>query len=59
VRSDRAHYVRTAIELARERNRLTAAKRRLAERSAPFFDTRARVRDLEDAYFEMWQQARS
>src|SRR4051812_38261214 len=32
VRSDRADYIRTAIELARERNRLAAAKRGLGER---------------------------
>lgn len=55
VRSDRADYVRTAIELARGRDRLAAAKRELAGRSAPFFDTRNRVRDLEETYLEMWR----
>ncbi len=58
VRSDRADYIRIAIELARERNRLAVAKRGLGERSAPFFDTRARLHDLEDAYLEMWRQSR-
>jgi predicted O-linked N-acetylglucosamine transferase (SPINDLY family) len=58
VRKDRDDYVRTAIELGNERARLTALKRSLMARTAPFFDTRARVRDLEAAYLRMWKDYR-
>jgi predicted O-linked N-acetylglucosamine transferase (SPINDLY family) len=54
VRRDRADYVQTAVRLGRDRTSLTAMKRKLAQRAAPFFDTRMRVRDLEAAYLQMW-----
>lgn len=54
VRHDRADYVRTAIKLGRDRALLATTKRKVAERKAPFFDTRMRVRELEAAYLQMW-----
>ncbi len=56
VKRDRAEYVRMAIDLGNDRARLAALKRRLADRAAPFFDTRMRVRDLEAAYTGMWEE---
>jgi predicted O-linked N-acetylglucosamine transferase (SPINDLY family) len=58
VRHDRNDYVQTAIELGNERARLAALKHTLTARTAPFFDTRARVRDLEAAYRQMWDEHR-
>src|SRR5258706_1649470 len=55
VRRDRADYVHMAILLGHDRTSLAAAKRKVAERRAPFFDTRMRVRDLEAAYLQMWE----
>jgi predicted O-linked N-acetylglucosamine transferase (SPINDLY family) len=54
VKRDREEYVRTAIELGNDRAQLAALKSKLAQRAAPFFDTRGRVRDLEAAYLWMW-----
>ncbi|MEO7726465.1 MAG: tetratricopeptide repeat protein [Burkholderiales bacterium] len=56
VRRDRSDYVHTAIRLGNDRAWLGATKRKLAERAAPFFDTRMRVRDLEAAYRQMWSE---
>ncbi len=56
VRHDRADYVQMAVRLGRDRALLAATKRKLAERAAPFFDTRMRVRDLEAAYLKMWSE---
>jgi predicted O-linked N-acetylglucosamine transferase (SPINDLY family) len=42
--------------MGRERAELAAGKRELAARTAPFFDTQGRVRDLEAAYRQMWDQ---
>ena len=47
--------VRTAIRLGNEHSELIAMKKRLAARDTPFFDTQARVRDLEDAFLAMWR----
>ena len=58
VRCDRDDYVKTAIELGNDRTRLATLKHRLAARTAPFFDTRARVRDLEAAYQRLWHAYR-
>ena len=54
VQRDRGEYVQAAIRLGGDRARLAALKDKLAQRAAPFFDTRMRVRDLEAAYLEMW-----
>ena len=61
VKRDRDEYVQTAIELGNERTQLAALKRKLADnrRTAPFFDTRLIVRDLEAAYADMWNDYRS
>jgi protein O-GlcNAc transferase len=58
VRRDRGDYVQTAVRLGNDRAWLAATKRKLAERMAPFFDTRMRVRDLEAAYIRMWNDYR-
>lgn len=58
VKRDRAAYVQAAIQLGNERAQLAEFKRSLAARAAPFFDTRARVRDLEAAYSGMWDDYR-
>ena len=55
VRGERDDYVRTAIRLGNEHSELIAMKKRLAARDTPFFDTQARVRDLEDAFLAMWR----
>lgn len=55
VKRDRAEYVQAAIQLGNDRAQLAALTGR---RAAPFFDTRARVRDLEAAYSEMWNDYR-
>ena len=54
VQRDRGEYVAAAIELGNDRVQLSAMKSKLAQRAAPFFDTRMRVRDLEAAYLRMW-----
>jgi protein O-GlcNAc transferase len=55
VATDRAAYVRTAVELASNQAALAAVRTRLAanRRSAPLFDTAARVRELEDSFERM------
>jgi protein O-GlcNAc transferase len=54
---DREDYVRIAVELARDRDRLAALRHRLRERVAasPLCDTAAYTRDLEAAYRDMWR----
>jgi len=49
-------YVETAVRLGSERPQLTQLTHKLADskRTAPFFDTRRTVRDLEAAYAAMW-----
>ena len=61
VKYDRAEYVEGAIALGNDRTQLAALKRKLADnrRTAPFFDTRLIVRDLEAAYQGMWEEYRS
>ena len=56
VRRDLDDYVRMAVELGNDRAQLAALKRKLAANrgTAPFFDTRLIVRDLEAAYADMW-----
>jgi predicted O-linked N-acetylglucosamine transferase (SPINDLY family) len=59
VRHDRADYVQTALQLGGDRARLSVLKRKLMARTAPFFDTHMRVRDLEAAYIRMWNDYRN
>ena len=58
---DRQDYVAAAIRLGNDRAQLGALKRKLADnqRTAPFFDTRQIVRDLEAAYLSMWNICRA
>lgn len=57
---DRDEYVATAIRLGNDRAQLAALKRKLAasRHTAPFFDTRCIVRDLEAVYRAMWNASR-
>lgn len=59
VKQDRAEYVQAAVQLGNDRAQLAALKRKLSDRTAPFFDTRCIVRDLEAAYRDMWEEYRS
>ena len=54
--SDVDAYVRLAVELAGNRNRLAAVRRRVEtnRHTTPFFDTQRFVRNLEQAYRCMW-----
>ena len=58
MRCDRGDYVRAAVRLGQDRVALAVTKHKLGERSAPFFDTPMRVRDLEAAYLKMWEDRR-
>src|SRR5207237_8445359 len=57
IAGDEAAYVRTAVELARDADRLRALRRDLRElvRSSPLMGTSAFVVELEKAYRAMWQ----
>lgn len=50
------HYERLALELAREKGKLAALRARLARNrlTTPLFDTPAFARNLEAAYWKMW-----
>ncbi len=54
-------YAETAIRLGNDRAQLGALTRKLADNkcTAPFFDTRQIVRDLEAAYSAMWDTYRA
>ena len=54
-------YVETAIRLGHDRAQLGALTCKLADnkRTAPFFDTRQIVRDLEATYLSMWSTYRA
>jgi protein O-GlcNAc transferase len=56
VAPDKNAYVAMAVELASDPERLAGYRRTLAERRGPLFDTAGRVRDIEAALLEMWQQ---
>jgi len=61
VASDAQDYVKIAVRLGNHQAECAALKRKLADNkdSAPFFDQRRTVADLEAAYLEMWQAHRS
>ena len=54
-------FVKTAVELGRHRERLTAIRERLRQsrESCVLFDTPLLVRELEARYGEMWQEYRA
>lgn len=56
VAPDRDAYVRMAVQLAADPTRLEAYRRTLAARTGPLFHTASRVRELEAAFLELWQQ---
>jgi predicted O-linked N-acetylglucosamine transferase (SPINDLY family) len=56
VAADKAAYVELAVQLAADRERLNSYRRTLDARTGPLFDTAARVRELEDAFLEMWRR---
>jgi protein O-GlcNAc transferase len=60
VAADSDAFVRTAVALAVDRPSLAGLKDKLRanRRSAPLFDTPARVRHLEAAFDDMWQRRR-
>ena len=60
VATDEREYVAAAVALAQDRARARALAGKLAANrsTAPFFDARGLVRDLEAAYREMWAAAR-
>lgn len=56
VAPDKDAYVAQAVRLASDRPLLERYRGRLAERTAPLFDTAARVRELEAALLEIWRR---
>lgn len=56
VASDKSAYARQAVQLASDRTRLESYRRTLAARTGPLFDTAGRVRELEDAFLEVWHK---
>jgi predicted O-linked N-acetylglucosamine transferase (SPINDLY family) len=57
VTHDRVEYERVALDLASDRQKLSALRRRLRENllTAPLFDIARTRRDLEAAYCQMWE----
>jgi predicted O-linked N-acetylglucosamine transferase (SPINDLY family) len=56
VAADQDSYVALALQLASDPSRLGAYCRKLAARAGPLFDTATRVRELETAFLQVWQQ---
>ncbi len=56
VAPDRESYLELAVRLASDAERLGSYRRTLAARTGPLFDTVARVREIEAALWQMWQQ---
>ncbi|HEY4637765.1 MAG TPA: hypothetical protein VIH23_05825, partial [Burkholderiales bacterium] len=56
VAPDKEAYVELAVQLAADRERLNRYRRTLEARSGPLFDTESRVREIEAALMQMWQQ---
>jgi len=58
VADDSEAYVRIALDLARDREKLAAFRARLSSREGPLFDRPRYRRALEAAFVGMWEQAR-
>jgi predicted O-linked N-acetylglucosamine transferase (SPINDLY family) len=58
VAADTDTYAALAATLASDMDRLAGHRRMLAARTGPLFDTAARVREIEGAMMQMWQQTR-
>jgi predicted O-linked N-acetylglucosamine transferase (SPINDLY family) len=56
VAPDKEDYVELAVQLASDKERLNSYRRTLQARGGPLFDTAGRVRELEDAFLEMWRR---
>jgi len=56
VAQDKEAYVALSVQLASDRERLNSYRRTLNARTGPLFDTAGRVRELEDAFLEMWRR---
>jgi tetratricopeptide (TPR) repeat protein len=56
VAPDKEAYVELAVQLASDKERLNSYRRTLQARSGPLFDTAGRVRELEDAFLEVWRR---
>jgi predicted O-linked N-acetylglucosamine transferase (SPINDLY family) len=56
VAPDKGAYVAQAVRLAADSTLLDGYRGRLGDRTAPLFDTAARVRELEAALLEIWQR---
>ncbi|MEO8717458.1 MAG: tetratricopeptide repeat protein [Burkholderiales bacterium] len=56
VTQDQDAYVALAVQLASDRERLRRYRRTLEARTGPLFDTESRVREIEAALMQMWQQ---
>ncbi len=56
VAPDQEAYVEQAVQLASGPEPLAGYRRTLATRSGPLFDTAGRVRELENAFLQMWRQ---
>jgi predicted O-linked N-acetylglucosamine transferase (SPINDLY family) len=56
VAQDKEAYVDLAVKLASDKERLNSYRRTLEARTGPLFDTVGRVREIETALMQMWQQ---
>jgi len=56
VAPDKDAYVELAVKLASDQERQKAYRRTLKARTGPLFDTVGRVREIETALLQMWQQ---
>jgi predicted O-linked N-acetylglucosamine transferase (SPINDLY family) len=56
VAPDKEAYVDLAVQLASDKERLNGYRRTLEARTGPLFDTESRVREIEVALTQMWQQ---
>jgi predicted O-linked N-acetylglucosamine transferase (SPINDLY family) len=56
VCEDKEAFVAEAVRLAADRERLNGYRRRLLAREGALFDTASRVRELENAFQEMWDR---
>ena len=56
VAPDEYSYVARAVQLASDPRAVQALRQTLLDRTGPLFDTAGRVRELENAFLEMWRQ---
>lgn len=56
IAADEETYVERAISLAQHPEELQRIRQKLLSRTGPLFDTVGRVRELENAFLEMWRR---